>query len=42
MKYRLEWNHVLFETNDWKEIESHSLFLVASIFERTPIGWCAT
>lgn len=41
MRYKLEWNLGKFESNDWKEIEAHSQFRLGSVFERTPIGWCA-
>ena len=41
MRYRLEWNQGSYESNDWKRIEAHPMFLDATAFERTSIGLVA-
>jgi hypothetical protein len=39
--YRIEWNQRHQIVNTWDEVIKHPMFSISSIYERTPIGWCA-
>lgn len=39
--YRIEWNHTHQIVNTWDEVTQHPMFSISSIFQLTPIGWCA-
>ncbi len=39
--FRIEWNQQHAIVTTWDEVISHPMFSISSIFQLTPIGWCA-